>query len=310
MVNQLLSIQQAGTEILGNNPGKLYIFCGPEYGIKHKYIEHMKQHYKAYIEMESLTDVIKSFSMKRLIPAQPKLYIVRYDDTFISALNEKMVAGLNTDKIIGTIVALYDNPKHTSKLDKFFPNNTVQFDVVHPNYIVKYLTQDYPELSLDVINAVVNLHPDYMASYNICHCLNMIPEYIKDHPNTIIHEIQTVFSSSGVVKGDKLRYAVAARNVSMCFAILDSTTDDYNGLYYVILSCMLELEKVLANPKCSSDLKKYAKAWDISSVYWMFQHTFNELERSRKILKYNAYDGISYLISLLQYNPIPTIGVI
>lgn len=306
----MLSIQQAGTEILGNNPGKLYIFCGPEYGIKHKYIEHMKQHYKAYIEMESLTDVIKSFSVKRLIPAQPKLYIVRYDDSFISTLNDKAVSGLNIDKIIGTVVALYDNPKYTSKLDKYYSDNVVQFDKVHPNYIIKYLTQDYPKLSLDVINTVVNLHPDYMTAYNICHCLNMVPEYIKGNPRTINSEIQCVFSSNAEVKGDKLRYAVAARNVSLCFEILDNTTDDYNGLYYVILSCMLEIEKVLANPKCSSDLKKYAKAWDISSVYWMFQHTFNELERSRKILKYNTYDGIAYLISLLQYNPIPTIGVI
>lgn len=306
----MLSIQQAGTEILGNNPGKLYIFCGPEYGIKYKYIEHLKQHYKSYMEMESLTDVIKSFSVKRLIPAQPKLYIVRYDDSFISALNEKTVAGLNIGKIIGTIVAIYDNPKHTSKLDKFYPDNTVQFDKVHSNYIVKYLTQDYPDLSLDVINAVVSLHPDYMESFNICHCLNMIPEYIKQHSGTIISEIQNVFSGNGAVKADKLRYAIAARNVASCFEILDNTTDDYNSLYYVILSCMLELEKVLTNPKCSSDLKKYAKIWDISSVYWMFQHTFNELERSRKILKYSTYDGIAYLISLLQYNPIPIIGVI
>ena len=41
----MLSIQDVGTEILNNNPGKFYIFGGTEYGIKCKYFDIIMTHY-------------------------------------------------------------------------------------------------------------------------------------------------------------------------------------------------------------------------------------------------------------------------
>ena len=49
-----MTIQEAGTQILNDNPGKFYIFCGEEYGIKFRYIEKLKQHYKNYAEAETV----------------------------------------------------------------------------------------------------------------------------------------------------------------------------------------------------------------------------------------------------------------
>ena len=68
----MLSIQQVGSEILNDKPGKLYIFCGAEYGIKYKYIEHLKGFYGQYAESESAYDVISSFAVKKLIPLKQK----------------------------------------------------------------------------------------------------------------------------------------------------------------------------------------------------------------------------------------------
>ena len=41
----MLSVQDVGTQILGGNPGKFYVLCGTEYGIKKKYIDVLNSYY-------------------------------------------------------------------------------------------------------------------------------------------------------------------------------------------------------------------------------------------------------------------------
>ena len=70
----MLTIQDVGTEVLGNNPRNFYIFGGTEYGIKCKYISFMRNHYGNYAECQTVAEVIKLMTTHHFIPIEPTLY--------------------------------------------------------------------------------------------------------------------------------------------------------------------------------------------------------------------------------------------
>ena len=82
----MLTIQEVGTEILTHNPRKLYVMVGQEYGVKMKYVDILAEYYGKKEEMSSMSDVINIMNTKHIIPLQPAVYIVRYDESFISCL--------------------------------------------------------------------------------------------------------------------------------------------------------------------------------------------------------------------------------
>ena len=84
----MLSIQEVGTEILTHNPRKLYIMVGQEYGIKTKYIDILAEHYGRKEECLSMSSIIDIMNTKHIIPLQPAVYVVRYDDSFITDLSD------------------------------------------------------------------------------------------------------------------------------------------------------------------------------------------------------------------------------
>jgi ABC-type antimicrobial peptide transport system ATPase subunit len=105
----MLSIQEAGQQILRGNPGKFYIFVGQEFGIKTKYLESLVNHYNGeYVEIESVNDVLSMMRTKHLIPLTPKLYIARYDEDFIQSISDSTFKNIESTKIIGTIVCIYE----------------------------------------------------------------------------------------------------------------------------------------------------------------------------------------------------------
>ncbi len=304
----MLTIQQAGTEILGDSPKNFYVFGGTEYGIKCKYLEHLKGLYKASVEVETVSEALAIFKKKQLLPLPPKLYIVRYDDTFISELSEKMAKSIAKLKIRGTIVCLYENLKSVGKCNKYLPDNTVSFDAVNPVFIKQYLQKDFPSLPESAISEAVRIHSDYMGAYNICISLSSLSEMdIAGLTSKLANE---TFGYDASSTDAQIRQAFAAKNFYIVTELLENYTGDKNQIFYVWLSTMLELEKLLDNPKQKSDLKQFIKLWDIASIYNMFMHIYHELEISRSVLSYDIDSRLLYLALLLQFQPVPAVGII
>lgn len=302
----MLTIQQAGAEILGDNPRTLYFFGGEEYGIKCKYIDHLASYYKASKEVATVSDVISMFRKKQLIPLTPTVYVVRYDESFISELSEKVAKTIEKLNIIGTVVCLYENTKAISKCNKFFPDNTVTFDAVNPAFLKQYLKADFPQLSDKDISEAVSIHSDYMGAYNVCIGLNAVDEVaLSDMTPSQIHH---VFGADKSSSDKQLRYAFAAKDIYACSDGIANYNADKNQIFYIWLSTMLELEKLVSNPKQKSDLNRYIGQWDMRSIYNMFQFIYNELKLSRSSVSYNLDDRLLYLTLLLRYNPIPELG--
>ena len=83
----MLTIQEVGQEVLTGTPKKFYAFVGSEYGVKEKYIELLSNHYGRKVESESVQDILNIMKTRHIIPLQPTLYVVRYDESFISTLS-------------------------------------------------------------------------------------------------------------------------------------------------------------------------------------------------------------------------------
>lgn len=291
----MLSIQTVGSEILGNTPKSFYVFGGEEYGIKHKYLRHLANYYKGSVESPAVDDVLTLMRGKRLLPLPPKLYIVRYDESFLATLSADTQATIEKTKISGTIVCIYENQKQVSKCDKYLPEHTTVFNKVNPNFLGKYLKDDYPSLSDEVISAVLKVYDDYMSAYLLCNSLALLsPEYIESRGIDAAISALMVDNRSG----RNFRYAFAARNVRGCLDILDEI-DDYNSIYIAMLSAILELESLLCKSKYKSDLSSYVKYWDADRICSMFSLVSDELERSRTYSGYDMYNSIVYIISRL-----------
>ena len=304
----MLTLQQAGTEILGNQPQKFYVFTGTEYGIKRKYIDHLKQFYNGYAVADTVNEVLGAMQKKSIFPVPPKLYVVRYDDSFVSSLTDKTAARLAKIKINGTVVCLYEDERQSAKCAKYLPEHTVSFDRVHIQYIQKYLRSDFPDLSENCISEAVKIHDDYMGAYNICSVLNNLPEKYRDGISP--KAMEAAFGYTLRTEEAYFKAAFAAKNASFCTLLLDNYAGDLNILFYAMLATLIELEKLMINPKQRSDYKQYIKAWTTESLYNMFVHVYSELERSRALQGYNLHDRLLYLLLLLQYNPIPQLGVL
>lgn len=303
----MLSIQQAGTEILGNKPGKFYIFTGTEYGVKRKYLEHLKQFYKNAVTAETVSEVFDAMQRKSLIPVPPKLYVVRYDEDFVSALNDRSAARISKMKINGTIVCLYEADRSAAKCAKYLPDNTVSFDHVHSEFVKQYLHSDFPALSDICITEAVRIHSDYMGAYNICTVLSVLSDTDRDSIDP--KAMESIFGYSLLSEDSRIKEAFAARDVQLCLNLIENYTNEPDMVFYIMLSALIELEKLLINPKQRSDFKRYIKAWTIESVYNMFLQVYAELETSREFQGYNVRDRLVYLVLLLRYNPIPQLEV-
>lgn len=300
----MLSIQDAGKQVLTGKPGKFYIFSGEEYGVKDKYITSLKNHYSEYVESETVESIFKLMTTKHLIPLPPKLYIIRYDETFISTLSTDTASRIKSMKILGTIVCIYESSKHTAECNKFLSDYTVSFDTVSPEFIKKYLTSDFPNLPSNVIDFAVSIRKDYMSAWNICNCLSNADLTHVNFAN--LSELAATFGCSSISNEFQLKIGIASRNFSYSLSVLDSYRDDINSAFYTILSTMIELDKLVDNTYSQSDLYKYAKGWTHADIYYMFMNTYDALKKARSYTSHDAYDSLVYLIGLLQFSPIPS----
>lgn len=296
------SIQEVGMEIFSRSPSKFYVFCGCEYGVKLNYIQKLVDYYDGHYESyEHVQDVIDIMKVKRIIPLVPSVYVIRYDDEFLSSLNDKTETYIRSCNIIGTIVCLYENPKSLSKIDKYLGNYAVSIDTVSPQFVKKYLHTDFAGVADKLVDIAVECGSNYYQSKLICAALKSVdPSEILKQDVTTIYKL---FGHESQSTESMLRLGIAARDFKYCMKVLDDYTN-YDNIYYTILQTIIEIDKCLSSKYGQSDVQKYAKKWSSEDIYNMFDITYSELKRSRSMTT-DIYSSIVYLLSLLVFKPIP-----
>lgn len=296
------TIQEVGLEIMSNRPKSIYFFAGMEYGIKAKYLEILKAHYEnRLIEASSMSYVINLFSKRHLFPVPDSLYVVRYDEEFISQLSDKTSNQLSNLSIKGTVVCMYQEEKHSKKLEKYLPDYTVSIDSVAPQFLKKYLTSDFPDLPTQYIDESIKWATDYNQAKIMCSELSRLPKDIKASSE----DIASLFGKSNVTSEEAFKIGIASRNLTYILNVLDEYEGDYGQLLYSILNVMIEIDKCLDSRKGNADIEKYTKLWSRPDIYYMFSNTYNLLKLTRSISISDMKDLVTTLCSTVKFNPIP-----
>ena len=301
------TIQEVGYEILNKTPRKFYVMCGSEYGVKKKYLQILSEIYSEVHEVPDVQSILDMMNTKHFIPLTPALYIVRYDETFLSSLNATTSDKIDHTNIIGTIVCIYDDSAKTSnKLDKYLPDWSISIDNIDKQFVMKYLRSDFPSLPDRMVSIAALNCANYGDAQQVCTSMSLAPEAELNSMSDA--EIITLFGKQTVSKESEIRKAVAARNFTYLIELLDNYPGEYDSVFYVILSTMTELEKIMPNKYAESDLKPYTKQWTYKDIYNMFMNTYEELKKLRSYAT-NAEASLIYLFSLLKFSEIPDVEV-
>ena len=297
----MLSIQDVGLSILGDNPKNFYILGGSEYGIKDKYIEILVSKVGPKMEYETVMDVVNLMSGYHIIPLEPSVYVVRYDKSFLSVATKELASQVLSLNIVGTLVLIYEDPKDLNKLDKVFPDNTASIDPIDVKHMIKYLKSDFPELDDKSIEYAAKHSVNYYQAKNICRCLDCV----KDRVILSEKQIVSLFDIQSTYSNDAVQEAVASRNFNALVYIADHYDSDPQGILYQILRTMVELDKIQSSKYSNSPLKKYAKNWTAPDIYFMFNHTYEAIRSLRSGYQADVTDIITYLGALTVFKNIP-----
>lgn len=300
------TIQEVGLEILGNKPKSLYFFCGSEIGIKQRYIDSLQQHYGKLVEAQSLSDVLQMMRTKHIIPLQPAVYVVRYDDIYLSQLSAASAPYIAATKIVGTIVGIYEGDKAAAKLAKYAGDYSVSIDKIDTKYIEKYLTSEFGGLATRYIKVAAMCGENYSHARNICRSLSMCSKSLLS--NLSDAELVKLFGIGDIATENQFKLGVASRDYKYLCDLLDIYDGDPNDVLYYILSVLIELEKCAATRSKTSSIAAYLDRWPLLDICQMFAHVYTYLKLSRKISISDPKLILLYLFSLLPYSPIPPEG--
>lgn len=300
----MLTIQEVGSEILSKSPRSFYVFVGDEYGIKMKYVEMLKELYGNYEEYESVELVLTAMKRSRLIQRPPTVYVVRYDDEFISNLSESTEIKINRTNITGTIVCIYESKKHTDKLAKYLPNHTVSIDSVDDRFVRKYLKKDFPTLADNFIDIAIAISSTYGQAQHICYSMSKASadKLSKVSKETLKKLLGYEYKSTD----EQIKLGIAAKDFKYLNNMLEGYSGTADNILYDILSVMLDIEKLLCNPRIDSPYKDYLKYWTAEDVYYMFDNTYSELKKLRSLSYSDPFTSVIYLFGILQYSRIPS----
>lgn len=254
-------------------------------------------------EVEHLSDIIDLFSKKQLIPLEPTLYIVRYDESFVSSLDEKLANRVKSSKIVGTVVCIYSDPKHSSKIDKYLPDYCVNIELVSDNFIVKYLKSEFPTLSDNILNYVANISSDYSQSRMIAYALSCS----KKESFTQL-EIDYLCGHSSISTEEEIKQLVASRNFNGLIKKLDMI-EDLNSICYSIMSLMIEMDKLSDKINNSSKYGQYINLWTRPDIYYMYMNTYNFVRMTRTGEIILNKDTLTIFLSILKFTRIPNMEV-
>jgi len=302
----MLTIQEVGTEIMKGHPRNFYVMTGSEYGIKRMYIQYLKDHYKNYKEVDTVESVLNTMSTKHFVPLQPTVYVIRYDESFITSLNDKTSSRIRNVNIIGTIVCLYESEKHSSKVEKYLGDYTVHIEKVNSVFVKKYLKKDFPELSDTCIDAAVESCVDWYEAELMCRSM-MLDN--RDHLNSQTKQDLKITFGKAVELDEKLiKFIIASRDFNRLLYLIDKKEGEEDSVLYTMLSTMLELEKLTVNKYIDSDLRPYLKNWKMQDIYNMFMQVYQQLKYLRSISS-NPQNSLVYLATLMQFQEIPAVEV-
>lgn len=303
----MISIQDLGLSIMSDTPSSLYIVGGQEYGIKDSYIDRLTKFYGKKEEYPSVKSLIDFLSVKHLIPLEPSLYVVRYDETFVSSINTELAHKVNKLKFKGTILCVYTDKKSIDKLDKFFPNNVCVIDAVNPKFVEKYLHNDFPELDERFVRLATNCSKSYGHARTICRSLiHADKQLILKMTDSQLSEL---FGCSDSSLESDIQIAIAARNFQVGVRLIEMYTGDLNNIVYTFLQTMIDMEKILTSKYSDSPLKDYAKAWKIQDVYHVFMNAYSQLSKLRSNTSTDVKSSLIYLFGLLTFRDVPSVEV-
>lgn len=297
----MLSIQEVGLSILGDNPKNFYILGGAEYGIKDRYIEILVSKIGAKIAYDTVMDVVELMSKNHIIPLQPQVYVVRYDKAFVSKINKELADRILSLDIVGTVVLIYEDAKDLHKLDKVFPDNTASIDNIDIKHLTKYLKSDFPKLDDKSIGYAAKLATNYYHAKSICRCLDCLKDkmLLSEKQITLLFDIQNTYAN------DAIQTAIASRNFNALVYLTEHYESDPQGILYQILRVMIELDKVQSSKYSNSPLKQYAKNWKPADIYFMYCHTYEAIKSLRSGYTVDVSDLITYLGALMVFQSIP-----
>ena len=301
------TIQEVGKEILTHNPQKFYVLLGDEYGIKSKYIEELKRYYNdTIIESESVSGLLSSMQSRQLIPRKPSLYVVRYDLDFLKSLSDTSESLIDRTNIVGTIVCIYEDTKCHSKFEKFLSKYSVVITDINPAFIANYIKSDFPNLSDRMINLAVRCGINYGRSQKIAYMMSLL----KEDSDLYRMSDSEICETFGIVKHFSerdIKFAIASRNIMHLLTMSDSI-EDVDSFIYNICSVMLELDKVKRSKYTNSEFVRFANSWTVSDIYNMFNQAYNQLITLRSKSFNTIGDCVLYLIALLGFGQIPSLG--
>ena len=302
----MLTIQTVGLSIFSDTPKNFYILGGSEYGIKEKYIDILVSKVGPKLEYANVKDVIALMSRSHIIPLSSQVYVVRYDKSFVSDLSKTLAETVAKLDIIGTLVLVYEDDKDITKLDKFFPENTVTIGAIDPKHMTKYLKSDFPDLDDKSIGFVAKHASNYYHAKSMCGCLNLL----KGKALLTEKQIMTLFGLQLEYTVTDLQVAIASRNYNALAYITDHYDGDLQTILYQILHVMVELDKIHSSKYSNSPLKNYAKKWTKADVYYMFNHTYDAIKSLRSGYVADVSDMIMYLGALMVFKNIPNMEVL
>ena len=289
---------------MSDSPKKLYIIGGQEYGIKDKYIDKLTTLYGNKEEYPDMNSVINFLSVKHLIPIDPTLYVVRYDDNLVSSISASVVQKINKLKFKGTIICLYSDIRSIDKLDKYFPDNTCIVDSVNPKFVNKYLHSDFPELGDRYIQIATDCSTSYGHARTICKSLMHADKAQLSAMND--RQIAELFGCTNESVESDIKSCIAARNFNKGVSLVELYRGDHNNIIYTMLQTMLDLEKILTSKYSDSPIKDYAKFWKLQDIYYFFMNAYSQLSILRSNTSSDVDSSIVYLMGLLTFKDIPS----
>jgi hypothetical protein len=300
----MLSIQDVGTQIISHNPGKFYVMCGTEYGIKDRYLSMIEDVYGSRVEASDVASILKLMRSRHIIPLQPALYVIRYDKEFISSLSSNTMSDISNTNIVGTIVCIYEDSKHYAKCEKWIPELTVSIDEVNDRYVLKYLASEFPSLNDRLLSIAAKIGVNYGHARNVAKCMSYKPDMLA---NMSDGDILQVFGCNTPYTDSSIRQGVANRNFDYLCECLSDYPDSVDQIFYTILATMIELDKIQDNRNCQSDIRSCIKLWARPDIYYMFMHTYSRLKDLRYASINDPKDILVCLFSLLTFRNVPSL---
>lgn len=300
----MISIQDLGTSILSDNPKPFYVVGGQEYGVKDKYIEALTKLYGNKEEYPTVSSLIEFLGVKHLVPLKPTLYVVRYDESFVSGVSQQMAQKINSLKFKGTIFCIYNDQKQIDKIDKFLPNCTGVVESINPKFIERYLHSDFPKLDDRSIRVATQCASSYGHARTICKSM------VHADPSALARmtegQLSRLFGCNDVSTEAEIQKAVAGRNFASAVSLLEAYDGTLDNIVYTILQTMIDMEKILTSKYSDSPLKDYAKVWKLEDVYYFFMNAYAELEKLRSNTSTDVKSSLIYLFGLFTFRDIPS----